>query len=70
MHITKQRLIKLSTQLKNDGLKDEAETIESLESLEQIDESENQRPLYEAKPTNIPGTWTDPSGDLIKTSQD
>lgn len=65
MSHTKNHLIKLSSQMKKAGYKEEAEELETLD-----EELETERPLYEAEPTEIPGTWEKPSGELIKTSRD
>ena len=62
----KKRLIKLCQSLESKGL--EKHTPELKKIVDEKDDSE--RPLYEATPTDIPGTWTKSSGELIKTSKD
>lgn len=70
---TYKRLIQLAQKLEEEGLDDSALDIEKLKKLTRDDEEkeeENQRPLYDAHTTGIPGTWAEPDGELIKTSKD
>jgi hypothetical protein len=60
------KLIKLCQKMEQEGLKDEARNLKTL--VKNKDDSE--RPLYEATPTEMPGTWAKPDGEIVKTSKD
>lgn len=72
MNTIHERLVKLSQKMENKGFSDRVLDLEELKRLtrDKEDEEENERPLYRAKPSTVPGTWTDTEGDLIKTSRD
>lgn len=65
------RISQLTESLKTKGLEEFTPELEELEKLEEEEgEDDSERPLYQAHPTTIPGTWAEPDGDLIKTSRD
>lgn len=68
------RLQKVSDTMKDAGLTTYANELEELKQLtrgeEDDDNEEGDRSLYEAEPTGIPGTWSEPDGDIVKTSRD
>lgn len=67
-----ERIDKLQNSMREEGLDQQSEELETVKDLtrENEEEKENQRPLYEAHPTGVPGTWSESDGDLIKTSRD
>jgi len=67
------RVSQLTESLKSEGLEEFVPDLEKVKALTRENEDEDEedeRPLYRANPTTIPGTWTEPDGDLIKTSKD
>lgn len=68
-----ERIDKLQKSMREEGLDEQSEDLETVKNLtrEDVDEDEEgQRPLYNAHPTGVPGTWSEPDGDMIKTSKD
>ena len=60
-------LKKLSEKIKRTDLREKTVDLDKLilESQE-----EKGRPLYNATPSTIPGTWVEEDGEVIKTSKD
>lgn len=68
-----ERIDNLQKSMQEEGLDEQSGDLENLKQLTREDvedEREGQRPLYEAHPTGVPGTWSEPDGDMIKTSKD
>lgn len=61
-------LTKLSKEMKKRGLQPHTVDLDKLK--EESQEEDVERPLYQAIPTPIPGTWVEEDGELIKTSKD
>lgn len=59
------RLAKMSQSMKLVNLEQFAQAVDTI-----IDDMKSERPLLEAEPTDQPGTWVKPSGELIKKSKD
>lgn len=63
-------LIRLCQNMEEDGLHDRVVDLDEVKKMTRDEEEDNERPLYRAKPSAVPGTWTDADGELIKTSKD
>lgn len=73
MNPIEERIKKLQESMRGKGLDEQSEELEEVKQLTRDDVEEyeeGQRPLYNAQPTGVPGTWSEPDGDLIKTSKD
>ena len=68
MNEINKQIRKVIQAMENNGLKEQTKELKEIEDITQEDEEE--RPLYKATPTGIPGTWVEEDGDLIKTSKD
>lgn len=68
MKQTHQRLTSLAKRMDEEGLGENVEDLTDVIDL--VEEDDEQRPLLDAKKTDVPGTWVSDDETLIKTSKE